>query len=148
MKILSVVVLVLLLSASFCAGPKSNEQPKLVIVNVDYSKGDTTNFQTSKAEVRTDDTLMFKANKIMKTTTVLVPMGDLIFKLKKGEAQYEEGDINFMFVPLQRDRNEWTSRKYIINKHNKHTEYDYSVYIHKNKKMAEAESSPKIIVDP
>jgi hypothetical protein len=148
MKVLSICILLLFLSASFCAGPKSKEPPKLIIVEIDYARPDTNTFLSSEANVKSGDTLMFSASMLEKESTVLIPMGDLVFHLDSGDLEYEVAGIKYVFVPLLKKTNNFMSRKFIIKTHKKRTEYDYSVYIHKKKKMAEQKSSPKIIVDP
>jgi hypothetical protein len=138
----------LLLSASFCAGPGDDKSPKLVIVHLETAKDDTAKFITTPAELNSGDSLMFSAKKIKETATVLIPMGDELCLLDSADITCKAAGINFLFIPLQKNGNEFTSKKFIVNKHSKRTVYEYSAYVHKYKKMAEQKSSPKIIVDP
>ncbi len=153
MRILSIVALVLLLSASFCAKPGDDRSPRLVIVSLDFANKDTTNFVAVNESLFSYDSLMFTAQKIKKAATVIIPMADLLCKIETGDSIWVIAGITYLFLPLMKDDQdgkikEWTSRKLIINKHKKKMTYEYSAYIHRKMKMAEGKSSPKIIVNP
>jgi len=146
MKTFGVFVLILFFSTLFCAGQEKQLQQH-VVVGIDYAIPDTKNFRASEAEVKSGGSLMFNASKITQEATVIIPKADLICKIEPKDSTYEVGGITYLFVPLIKKTNS-ISRKFIINKHDTTTTYDYSIYIHEENKMAEGESSPKIIVDP
>lgn len=153
MKILSVAVLVLLLSASFCAKNEKDKSPKLVIASIDSTEKEKPKYIIPEVRVVTGDSLMFTANKIKEAATIIIPMADVLCELDTADTIFMVGGITYLFITLIEDdkkenSKEWTSRKFLIKKHEHKSTYEYSAYVHKKMKMAEGESSPKIIVDP
>ena len=154
MKILSMVLLILLLSASFCAKNGTDQRPsKLVIASIDSTEKENPKYIIPLTELIPGDSLMFTAKKIKKTATVIIPKADMLCELNSTDSTiYIEG-ITYLFIPLVKNDKmsndkEWASRMFVIKEHQKKTTYEYSAYIHKRMKMAEGKSSPKIIVDP
>ena len=153
MKYLSVVVLVLLLSASFCARNEKVKSPKLVIASIDSTEKEKPKYIIPEVWVTNGDSLMFTAKKIKEAATIIIPMADVLCELGVEDTIFTLEGITYLFIPLIKDDNkekskEWTSRKFLIKEHKHKSTYEYSAYVHKKMKMAEGKSSPKIIVDP
>lgn len=148
MRILSVFVMVLLLSASFCAKNDSSRKPKKETVEIEKDKA---KYVANNVTVTKNDTVVFTAKKVKTISTIIIPEADSLFQINGDDVTFKTNGVTYLFISLvEEDENkkpaEWTSREYIIigNK----AIYEYSIFIPNEKKMAEAESSPKIIVDP
>ena len=153
MKYLTVVVLVLLLSASFCAKNEKDKSPKLVIASIDSTEKEKPKYIITEVRVTNGDSLVFTANKIKEAATIIIPMADVLCELGTEDTTFIVEGITYLFITLiERDKKEnskeWTSRKFLIKEHKHKSTYEYSAYINKKMKMAEGKSSPKIIVDP
>jgi hypothetical protein len=153
MKYLYVVALVLLLSAFFCAKSERDKSPKLVIASIDSTEKEKPKYIIPEVRVVKGDSLMFTANKIKEAATIIIPRADVLCKLDTVDNIFTVEGITYLFITLiendkKENSKEWTSRKFLIKEHKHKSTYEYSAYINKKMKMAEGESSPKIIVDP
>ena len=153
MKYLYVVVLVLLLSASFCAKNGKDKSPKLVVASIDSTEKEKPKYIISEVWVANGDSLMFTANKIKEAATIIIPKADVLCELDTTDTIFTLEGITYLFISLVKDdkkenSKKWTSRKFLIKEHKHKSTYEYSAYVHKKMKMAEGKSSPKIIVDP
>ena len=105
MKYLTVVVLVLLLSASFCAKNEKDKSPKLVIASIDSTEKEKPKYIITEVRVTNGDSLVFTANKIKEAATIIIPMADVLCELGTEDTTFIVEGITYLFITLiERDK--------------------------------------------